>query len=289
MHEVPRLRICLAARVWCNQHGFTNREKTLSIHPSAVISDEAVIDPTATIGPFCVIVGKVEIGAETVVESHARIGHEHGRVVIGKHNLIQNGAVLGGPPQDVSYKGGDTALVIGDHNRIGEYVSISQGTEKADGRTVVGDHTMLMAFVHLGHDCVVEDHVIITNGTQLAGHVVVERNAFLSGLAGATQFTRFGRNSFLAAGAFANKDIPPYTIAEGHWATPRAMNKVGLKRAGFSQAERSNIEQALKILFDTSLPIATVCGRIEEECEASDGVNHLLGFLRSSKRGIARR
>jgi len=248
-----------------------------------------VIDPEASIGPFCVITGRVEIGAHTVVDSHARIGHEFGRVSIGMHNLIQNGAVLGGPPQDVSYAGGDTCLTIGNHNRIGEYVSINQGTEKAAGETRIGDSTMLMAYVHIGHDCRIEDHVIITNGTQLAGHVTVERNAFLSGLAGITQFTRLGRYAFLAAGAFANKDIPPYTIAEGHWARPRAMNRVALKRAGFGPEARRNIDRALKVFFDSSLPIEAVAERIRAECDKSDAIAHFLEFLASSERGIARR
>lgn len=261
----------------------------MSIHPSAIISRAATIDPEASIGPFCVVTGRVEIGAHTVVDSHARIGHEQGRVTIGKHNRIQNGAVLGGPPQDVSYRGGDTSLTIGDQNRIGEYVSINQGTEKAGGETRIGNGTMLMAFVHIGHDCRIEDNVIITNGTQLAGHVTVEQHAFLSGLCGVTQFTRLGRYAFLAAGAFANKDIPPYTIAEGHWAQPRAVNRVALKRAGFGPEARREIDRALKIFFDSSLPIDAVASRIREECEASDEIEHLLEFLTSSKRGIARR
>jgi UDP-N-acetylglucosamine acyltransferase len=261
----------------------------MSIHPTAIVSTEAEIDPTATIGPFCIIEGRVSIGSETLVESHARIGSNVGRVTIGQRNYIQNGAVLGGIPQDVSFRSSDTALEIGDDNRIGEYVSISLGTEKGGGRTVVGNEALLMAFVHLGHDCHIGDHVVITNGTQLAGHVVVEDHALLSGLAGVTQFVRLGRYSFLTAGAFANKDIPPYTIAEGHWARPRTVNRVGLKRAGFATAERANVERAVRILLDSSLTIETVLERIASECTADAAVVHLTEFLRSSSRGIARR
>lgn len=261
----------------------------MSIHPSAVISAEATIDTEAEIGPFCIIEGNVAIGPRTIVESHARIGHRFGAVIIGADNYIQNGAVLGGPPQDISYKGGDTRLVIGDRNRIGEYVSISQGTEKGGGITRVGDDVMLMAFVHLGHDCQIGNHVIITNGTQLAGHCRVDEHALLSGLVGVTQFIRIGRYSFLTAGAFTNKDIPPFTIAEGHWARPRALNRVALQRAGFSDAVRRNIQSAIRTLLDSSLKIETVCERIREQCESDDNIEYILEFLESSRSGVARR
>lgn len=261
----------------------------MSIHSSALVSDDATIDADAQIGPFCIIEGNVSIGPRTVIESHARIGHRFGRVEIGADNYIQNGAVLGGPPQDVSYKGGDTSLIIGNRNRIGEYVSISQGTEKGGGATRISDDVMLMAFVHLGHDCQVGNHVVITNGTQLAGHCRVDDHALLSGLAGVTQFIRLGSYSFLTAGAFANKDIPPFTIAEGHWARPRAVNRVALKRAGFSDTERRNINAALRTLLDSSLKIDTVCQRIREQCEVDEHIEYILEFLETSRAGVARR
>lgn len=260
----------------------------MSIHATAVVSADAKIAASAEIGPFCVIAGEVVIGEDTVVESHARLGSAYGRVEIGARNLIQCGAVLGGPAQDYSYGEGATALVIGDENRIGEYVSISLGTVKGGGTTRIGNHNFIMAFTHLGHDCQLADHVVITNGTQLAGHITVEHHALLSGLAGITQFVRIGAYSFLVAGAFANKDILPYTIAEGHWATPRAVNRVGLKRAGFGPAERKNIERAVRIALDKSKTIDEVLDRIRADCEPDAAVRHLLEFIESSERGVAR-
>lgn len=248
----------------------------------------AEIADDAEIGAFCVIRGRVEIGAGTLVESHARIGDRHGRVTIGRANLIQSGAVLGGPPQDMSYTAADTALEIGDRNRVGEYVSISRGTEKGGGVTRIGDDNFIMAFVHLGHDCTVEHHVTITNGTQLAGHVTLEHHAMLSGLAGLTQFVRIGAYAFLTAGAFANKDIAPYTIAEGHWAVPRALNRVGLKRAGFGGGERRNLERAVRALLDRRLTLAEVTQRIRGDCEPSEAITHFVEFLNASHRGVAR-
>lgn len=261
----------------------------MTIHPTATVGADAKIAADAVIGPYCVIVGDVEIGPHTEIESHARIGSRFGRVRIGAHNLIQHGAVLGGPPQDLGYLAGEgTELAIGDHNRIGEFVSISLGTAKGGGVTRVGDHNFIMAYAHLGHDCRLEDHIVVTNGAQFAGHVTIEHHALVSGLTGVTQFCRLGAYSFLAAGAFANKDIAPYTIAEGHWATPRAINRVGLKRAGIDAAERRNIDAAVRLLLDRSLTIEQVASSVEEQCAPSPQIAHFLSFLRSSDRGLAR-
>ena len=260
----------------------------MTIHPTAIVSDDASIADSAEIGPFCIIEGPVEIGNGTVIESHARIGSRYGRVSIGKDNLIQHGAVLGGPAQDYSYKDASAALHIGDRNRIGEYCSISLGTPKGDGVTRVGNDNFLMAFVHLGHDCQLGDHIVIVNGTQLAGHVVIDDHALLSGLAGVTQFVRLGTYSFLTAGAFANKDIPPYAVAEGHWAVPKAVNRIGLKRAGFGPAERKRIEAAMRLLLDRELKMDEVVNRIDAELGGHPEITGLLDFLRASSRGVAR-
>ena len=261
----------------------------MSIHATATIGPLANISPDADIGPYCVIDGDVEIGPHTHVESHARIGSRFGRVKIGAHNHIQHGTVLGGPPQDLGYLGGEgTELVIGDHNRIGEFVSVNLGTAKGGGATRLGHHNFIMAYVHIGHDCRLADHIIVTNGAQFAGHITIEEHALVSGLVGVTQFCRLGAYSFLVAGAFANKDIAPYTIAEGHWATPRAANRVGLKRAGFDAAERRNIDTAVRILLDRALTMEEVTAAIEERCAPSPQIAHFLKFLATSNRGVAR-
>lgn len=260
----------------------------MTIHATAIVSDRADIHPEAIIGPFCVIEGRVSVGAGTVVESNARIGNPYGHVDIGRDNFIQHGAVLGGPPQDLAYAETDTALLIGDRNRIGEYVSINTGTDKGGGVTRLGNDNFIMAYSHFGHDCQVEDHVIVTNSSQIAGHVTVEHHAMLAGVVGVTQFVKIGAYSFLTAGSFANKDIAPYTIAHGHWAVPRAVNKIGLKRAHFDGRERSNIGKAVRLLLDTGLKIEDVLARIEEECAPSPQIEHFSAFLANSERGVAR-
>jgi UDP-N-acetylglucosamine acyltransferase len=262
----------------------------VSVHPTAVISAEAEVAPEAEIGPFCVIEGRVRIGAGTVVESHARIGSRFGSVTIGARNLIQSGAVLGGPPQDWSYDGAfDAKLTIGDGNRIAEFVTVSLGTQKGGGETRLGHRNFLMAYSHVGHDCVLGDEIVLTNLCQLAGHVHIGDKAILSGHSGASQHVRIGAYAFLAGGSYANKDIPPFTIAEGYWATLRATNRVGLKRGGFDVAERRNIDRAVRVLLDGSLTVREVIERIRAECAPGPQIESFVTFLESSQRGIARR
>lgn len=261
----------------------------MSIHPTVIVSDRAKIADDVEIGPYCVIEGEVEIGPRTVIESHARIGSRYGRVTIGSDNHIQYGAVIGGPPQDLTYKNGAyTALTIGSHNRIGEFVTIHVGTAKGGGVTRIGDHCFIMAHAHIAHDCQIGDSVILVNSAQLGGHVIVEHHALVGGCAIVTQLNRVGAYSFMAVGAMANKDLLPFTIIEGHWATPRAVNRVGLKRAGFDAAERRNIDTAIRLLLQRSLTVEEALARIEAECKPSPQIAHLLEFVRASERGIAR-
>ncbi len=262
--------------------------QVLSIHPTAIVSAEASISTEAEIGPYCVIVGNVEIGAHTIVESHVRLGSPYGEVVIGEHNHIQSGATLGAPPQHRDYRDGFTRLVIGNHNRIGEGASLNLGSEAGGGLTSVGDHTFIMTQVHVGHDCRIADAVVLTNLAQLAGHVEVERNAIVGGMVAITQFVRLGEFSFVAAGASVNKDILPYTMAEGRWAAPRAINKVGLQRAGLTERERRNIGRALRHLLDTSVTVKEALAAIARDCDADAWIRHLSQFAADSTRGLAR-
>jgi UDP-N-acetylglucosamine acyltransferase len=261
----------------------------LSIHPSAVVSESAVISRDAIIGPFCVIEGATTVGAHTWLESHVRLGSLHGRVTIGEHNHIQHGAVLGGPPQDLGYRDAPTELVIGDRNRFGEYVSIHIGTQKGGGVTRIGNDNFIMAYTHLGHDCQVEDHVIIANAAQFAGHVSIGAHAYVSGNTSITQYCRIGRFSMLAACATTNKDILPFSIAEGSWARPRACNRVALRRAGLAEEAIREIERAVRIFLDSRLTVVEAAARIAAECRRTEEVEYLLHFIETSQRGIARR
>ena len=260
----------------------------LSIHPTAIVADEAQISPDASIGPYCVVAGAVSIGAGTVVESHARIGSRFGEVVIGTGNYIQSGAALGGPPQDRTYEDARTRLEIGDNNRIGENVTVHLGTAKGGGVTRIGSDTLLMAYSHVAHDCQVLDGAILINLAQVGGHVTVEERAVVGGIVAVSQFVRIGALSFLALGAMVNKDILPFTIAEGHWAVPKATNKIGLRRAGYAAEDIRAIDRAVRLLLDRSKTIDAAVAEIRSARERCAGVEHLLEFVTSSRRGLAR-
>jgi len=260
----------------------------LKIHSTAIISEKAQVSPLAEIGPFTVVDGEVVIGDHTVIESHVRIGSRFGKVVIGEHNFIQSGASLGGPPQDWSYEENETALELGDHNRIGECASLNLGSKKGGGVTRIGNKTFIMAYAHVGHDCQIADDVVLTNLSQLAGHVVIERGVVVSGMVAVTQFARLGEYSFLAAGAIVNKDILPYTIAEGHWAVPKATNKVGLRRTEQSADEIREIDRAVRFVLRKNVTIDEALQRIRSECSSNPRIEHLIEFIKTSDRGIAR-
>ena len=264
------------------------RRNSLKIHPTALVSEHAQISSEAEIGPYAVINGEVEIGAHTIVESHVRIGSRFGTVVIGEHNFIQSGAMLGGPPQNWSYEDSRTRLELGHHNRIGENASLNLGSETGGGVTRVGNNTFIMAYAHVGHDCQIADEAVLTNLSQLAGHVLIERNAVISGFVAVTQFVRLGAYCFVAAGARVNKDILPYTIADGHWAVPKATNKIGLERAGHSADEIREVDRAIRIALKKSLTIDEALERIRLECGANALIEHLVDFIKTADKGIAR-
>lgn len=262
----------------------------MSIHPTAVVAPEAEVAGDARVGAFCVIGPRVRIGSGTVLESHARIGSEYGEVVLGRDNHIQSGAALGGPAQDLGYRGtASCRLLIGDENRIGEYASIHLSAPKSGGVTQLGQRNFVMAYAHVGHDCAIADDVVLTNGVQLGGHVSVGRRAVIGGGCGITQFVRLGELCFIGAGSYVNKDIAPYVIAEGHWARMRACNRVGLRRAGLNEHARRNIERALRLLLRPSLTIDAAVDAIRARCETSPEIEILLDFVAGSEKGLARR
>lgn len=260
----------------------------MSIHPSAIIGPGVEIHPDAVIAPYAVITGNVKIGKGTRVESFVRIGAESGRVVIGENNHILSGACLGGPPQDLSYKGDDTQLVIGDNNVIREFVTINLGTTKGGGLTKIGNNCMLMAYVHIAHDCHLGDRVVIANSCQFAGHVVIGDNVRVGGMCGVAQFCRIGSYAYLAGDTKVNKDILPFTIAQGGWAKTRATNKIGLDRAGFSKEDIDKINRAVRFLIMGDRTLEEAIQKIETECLPSQRVEELLAYIRSSEAGIAR-
>jgi UDP-N-acetylglucosamine acyltransferase len=260
----------------------------MSIHPSCVISPEAVIAPDAKIGPFCIVQGQVKIGARTRLDSHVSIGSEFGVVEIGEDNHICSGAVLGGAPQDIHYKNDKTKLVIGNNNVIREFASINIGTVRGKGITQIGDRNLIMAYVHLGHDCQVGNHNIIVNSTQIAGHVQIEDHVTISGVCAVNQFVKIGSYTFIAGASLVHKDVIPYSICRGNYAVSAATNKIGLARAGVTPENIDNINRAIRILLKGTGTVADSIDRIARECQSSKEIEYLVSFVKSSKRGIAK-
>lgn len=260
----------------------------MNIHSTALISNKSQIHESVRVGAYAIIEGEVEIGEGTIVEPHARIGFEHSKIKIGKNNRVHSFSYLGGAPQDTSYSGYKSQLVIGDNNHFREFVSINCGTQKDKNTTVIGNECMFMAYVHIAHDCQIGDRVVIANTTNFAGHVVVENDVKIGGACNFSQFIRLGKFSYIAGDTTANKDILPYTIAEGKWALCRATNKIGLERAGLTAEEVSNIHIAIRTLIKGNRTLEEALQRIKESCKQDSYIKNLLAFIESSKKGLAR-
>ncbi len=260
----------------------------MGIHPSAIISKSAELASDVSVGPFTVIQGRVKVDSGTQIESHCVIGNEHGVTRIGKKNHILSGAMVGGIPQDLTYKNEPTELTIGDGNTIREFVTINTGTKKGGGLTMIGNSCLLMAYVHIAHDCQIGNNVVIANTTNFAGHVIVEDNVRIGGVCSFNQFITVGRFAYIGGESAVNKDILPFTIAQGNYAVSRATNKIGLERSGFTKESVENIHRAIRFLLMGNRTIEEALELIEKECQASAEIDHLVQFVRKSERGIAR-
>lgn len=258
------------------------------IHPTSVISKEAILADDVTIGPFCVIRGRVRLGSGCVLDSHVSIGSEHGIVEIGARNQFCAGAVVGGPPQDLSYRNEATKLIIGDDNVIREMVTINIGSPKQGwGTTRVGSHCLIMAYSHIAHDCDIRDHVVIANTTQLAGHVTFHDHVKVGGICAFNQFVKVGTHAYIAGDSAVNKDILPFTIAQGKYAVMRASNRIGMERAGYPKEEVEAINRAVRIITKGGGTVEESIARIRQECDASATLEQFLSFAQSSSRGLA--
>lgn len=261
---------------------------TVDIHPTAIIDKRVELGRGVVVGPYSILKGKVFLGDGTRVESHAVIGSEHGLVSMGKNNVILPGAMIGGPPQDLKFRGEETRLEIGDNNTIREFVTMNVGTVTGTGVTRVGSNNLIMAYVHIAHDCQIGNNNAIANTSNFAGHVTVEDNVRIGGQCVFNQFCRIGKFSFIAGDSTVNKDIMPFTIAQGKYAISRVPNEIGLERAGFSKPEIESIWRAIRIITKGGHTVEQAMAEIEKQCAPSEHIQYLLDFVRSSERGIAR-
>src|SRR5574344_1516152 len=255
-----------------------------NIHKTAIIYDGAQIGDNVYIGPNTIIGEKAKIGDGTVIGANVVVD---GSTVIGKNCKIFTGAIIGNPPQDLKYKDEDTKVFVGDNTVIREYVTINRGTVAA-GETRVGSNCLLMTNVHIAHDCIVGNKVILANVVTLAGHVEVEDNAIIGGLTPVHQVVKIGRFAMVGGGARGPQDIPPYCKATDSPAKLYGLNNIGWERNNFSQEAISELKRADKIIFRGSKLMSVAIKEVESLDNKTAPVKIFLDFIKNSKRGIHR-
>jgi UDP-N-acetylglucosamine acyltransferase len=250
------------------------------IHPTALIHPGARLEATVAVGPYAVIDEHVAVGPHCVIGPQV---HLTGHTTIGRHNRFHTGCVLGDAPQDLKYAEEPTCLRIGDHNVFREHVTVHRANKLAED-TVIGSRNFLMAHCHVGHNCQLGDEIIVANGALLGGHVTVQARAFISGNCLVHQFVRVGTLALMQGGAAISKDLPPYTVARGDNGIC-GLNTVGLRRAGFTSAQRLELKRLYHLLFRGGHPLRSALAAARFEFH-SDHARVLLDFLAESKRGV---
>ena len=254
------------------------------IHPTAVIQEGARIGEGCRIGPYCVIGPNVILGTGCELHSHVVID---GHTEIGSENTFYPFASIGLRTQDLKWDGGTTWTRVGSNNTFREYVTIHSATADGDA-TVIGSHNNLLAYTHVAHDCQLGDHIIMSNVGTLAGHVIVEDCAIVGGLAAVHQFCRIGTMSIIGGCSKVVQDVPPYMMVDGNPAAMRTLNKEGLKRNGVNEDTQKSMRQAYRILFRSEQTFTNAVKQVRADLATSPELEHLLAFIESSERGIAK-
>ncbi len=255
------------------------------IDKHAIIHSSAKLAEGVSIGPGSIIGADVEIGEGTQVGPHVVI---QGPTVIGRHNKIFQFASVGDEPQDITYQGEPTRLEIGDNNIIREYCMISRGTVKGGGITRMGNNNFLMAYTHVGHDCIVGNHVIMVNYSALSGHVTIEDYVNIGAYAAIHQFCHVGIYAFIARATYVTKDVLPYVMIAGHTTSACGINTVGLRRRGFSSEAIDGLRRAYKIIFRKGLTVQQAVAELEVMQADCPEVALMIDALHKATRGIVR-
>jgi len=255
------------------------------IHATAIVSPQAEIDVNVDIGPFAIVAADVVIGAGTTIGSHSVIDSH---TTIGPECRIFPHAVVGGAPQSLKYKGQKTYAKIGRGTVIREFTTVHRGTAEGGGVTEVGNHCLLMAYSHVAHDCRVGSCVVLANAATLAGHILIGDFATIGGLVAIHQFVRIGEYAFVGGKSAVVKDVPPYVIASGDRATLHGLNRVGLRRHGFSENSLLLLKKAYRVIFRIGLTLNEALERVRAEVDQVPEVVNFIKFIESSHRGITR-
>jgi len=248
------------------------------VHPEANVADNVVIEPFVSIDKDVIIGEGTRIGSSVTIMPGVRIG---------KNCRIFPGAVIGAVPQDLKFKGEYSTVEIGDNTTIREFVTINRGTS-AKGKTVVGSNCLLMAYVHVAHDCVVGNNVILVNSTQLAGEVIIDDFAILGGMSAVHQFVHIGPHVMISGGSLVRKDVPPFIKAGREPLSYVGINSIGLRRRNFSNEKIREVQEIYRYIYQKGLNISQAVEIIEAEMPASTERDEVLLFIKDSKRGIIR-
>ncbi len=254
------------------------------IHPTTIVDPSARIPESCRIGPYCVVGAQVEMGEDCELVSHVVL---HGPTRMGRNNRIYPFAAVGIDPQDVSYHGEPTRLEMGDDNTIRECVTINRGTMKGGGVTRIGSNILIMAYAHIGHDCVIGDHAMLVNAATLAGHVTVEEWAVVGALCPVHQFVRIGAHSYIGGGTTITQDVLPFSkTSAARENRAYGLNTVGLKRRGFSDERLRRLHHAYKVLLASKLNTSQAVAKLRSEPDLGEDVEMLVRFVEASERGV---
>jgi UDP-N-acetylglucosamine acyltransferase len=255
------------------------------IDPRAVVHEDAQIGADVFVGPFCVVGAGVVLGDRTRLESHVVLD---GRLTLGPDCVVAPFASLGGPPQDLKYKGEPTEVVIGARNQIKEYVTINRGTVGGGGVTRLGEANLLMAYCHVAHDCQVGSRNVMANAATLGGHVEVGDDVTIGASTGVHQFSRVASHAFIGGYSTLTQDALPWVITAGDRAASHGINLIGLKRKGYPQETIDAIKRCYMTLFRSKLLLEEAIAKVEAESGSIPEVRYFLDFVTSSKRGVTR-
>ena len=254
----------------------------MKIHSTSIIHKNTVIGSNVEIGPYCIIDENVVIGSDTKIFSYV---HILPNTKIGKNNIFHQGSIVGGIPQDLKYDNEYSELIIGDNNTIREYCTLNRGTE-ASGKTVIGNNCLLMAYVHVAHDCIIEDKVILANGVQLGGHVEIGSYVTIGGMTPIRQFCKIGDHAFIGGGFRVVQDVPPYILAMGEPLKYAGLNAVGLRRRKFSADIRTKMKKSYQMIFQSELNRNQAVKQIQKDFNSTPEINAIINFIENSARGL---
>ncbi|MBE0645377.1 MAG: acyl-ACP--UDP-N-acetylglucosamine O-acyltransferase [Bacteroidetes bacterium] len=253
-----------------------------NIHPTAIVDPKAEIAEGVVIGPYCTIHADVVIGEGTVLGPHVLVDNG---ARIGKNCTIHQGTVVATPPQDLKYANEKTEFHLGDNCTIREYCTLNRATTHS-WKTSVGSNCLLMAYVHVAHDCQVGSNVIIANSTQMGGHCIIGDQAIIGGLTGIHQFSHIGAHVMIGANSRVVKDVPPYILAGGHPAQFEGLNSIGLRRRGFSRETLALLDDVYASLYRKGMNVSQAVAWIKDNLEQTPEVTFILDFIAASDRGI---